>query len=535
MDQPEARRITGRHLLLRGPGVAIELPVSLEPTRVAERAAQACAALGWPCDLHQRVHKGGASLAMAARFDLLETACDLLDWAAGDEPLSPERVERLRQDADDEARPRLMACLGAMGDRASFWDDDGLTVGLGHRSQTWELHRLPRPDELPDGGRVPVAMVTGTNGKTTTTRMLARIAHTAGFIVGHTSSDAVVIDGVEVERGDWTGPGAARRVLRDPSVTLAVLETARGGLMRRGLVLEGSDVAVLTNVDVDHIGEWGLWDAADMARAKLVIADGLKADGIVVANARSALLIDGVRDLLTRRPDLQLRWFADGELADAHADEHTLYLDDTPLLPLAEIPLTFAGTARYNVENALAAALGAQALGLHRDQIAAGLRALRPTVADSRGRMNRFVLPNGAIALVDFAHNPDGLRRLGQAVAAWPGTRRTVLLGQAGDRSDDDLIAFAQAALLAKPDRVVLKELIKKLRGRQAGDVPAVLHRALVGGGLPPAAIEAAGDELDAVRYALDTAHPGELLFLLIHLDLQPVLDELEARGAVEL
>ncbi len=528
---PDSRRITGPHLLLDRPGAVVEL-AGEDPGPVEALARRGARRLGWSGHTAVRVHRTGATVALEAPPDLLYTACAVLDWAAGGATDALwEEVERERA---REENPRLRALLSIEHSPVFSDDDHGFTAGLGRHARTWPLDDLP--DEVAPRGRIPFAFVTGTNGKTTTTRMLARIAEAAGHTPGWTSSDAYGVGREVVARGDWTGPGAARAVLRHPAVDFACLETARGGLLRRGLVLAGADAAVVTNVSSDHLGEYGIHDVADMADAKLGVAYGLGPGGTLVVNAGCAPLRRAVPKVLARRSDLRVAWFAgapvDGVDLDGWADDRRMVVRGASI-PLDAVPATFGGTVRHNVENALAAALAARAAGIGAEAVAAGLASFRPTVEESRGRMNRFALPCGATAVVDFAHNPDGVARVGQAVGAWPAARRVVLLGQAGDRTDADLADLAATVAALRPDVVVLKEMPRYLRGRPPGQIPALLRRGLVAAGLSDDAIVHPGDEGDGVRWMLDHARPGDLLLMLIQADLDGALSQLAARGAV--
>ncbi len=537
----EARRITGRHLLLDGPGAAIDVPAD-DAARVAARSIDAARVLGWPTALTKHAHAAGVTLALRAPIDVLYAATAMLEWAVEQSSIDGPEFAAVVAARDQEVIPRLRELVDRFGPSAAFVGEDELTLGLGKHGQTWPVTDLPDPATLVVPPRLPVAYLTGTNGKTTTTRILARLVRSAGLTPGYSSSDAIVIGDEILESGDWTGPWAARRVLRDLRVDVALLETARGGILRRGLVLDGADVAVVTNVTPDHFGEWGVDDLATMARAKLVVGEALRVGGTLVTHARCAVLVDAVRALAAKRPDLVLTTFADegdgphDPGVTAWADAATLHGPDGLLVPLADIPATIHGTARHNVENALAASLAAWALGLGADAIARGLRAFRPSLQESRGRLNRYRLPSGAMVVLDFAHNPDGVTRVVDTVRAWPAIRRTVLVGQAGDRSDDDLRELALAVAPMGADRVVLKELSHKLRGRELGEIPAILRRELIAAGVPAAAItEPTPDETSGVEASLDGLADGDLALLLVHEALDDTLAVLAARGATAL
>lgn len=520
----EARRITGPHLLLDGPGAALELGDE-DPDALLARALSGAVRLGWDSVGRIRRHRSGSTVALTAPPDQLYTACALLEWAwGGAESPDWEAVEAEQQ---QEQNPRLLACLAHS---PSFSDDDfGFTLGLGVHSTTWPLDALPEPEALGQGQGIPLVFLTGTNGKTTTTRLLTRIAMAAGFRPGWTSSDAYGVGTDIVETGDWTGPGAARRVLRHPEVDFGCLETARGGLLRRGLVIGGAQVAVVTNVSADHLGEWGIHTVADMADAKLGVAYGLAEGGVLVLGDEP-LLRAGVLKVLERRPDLEVRWFGQDPALDCWADEEALHLGALTV-PLDHIPLTFAGTARHNVLNAMAAALAARAAGLPDAAIVQGLAAVRPDAVDSHGRMNVFDLPDGSVAVVDFAHNTAGVSCLLDTVWRWPAERRLVLLGQAGDRTDAEIRDLAQVVARAEPDVIVVKHMEKYLRGRVPGEVVRLLDAHLREAGAT--AIVHQPSEAGGVAWMLAAARPGDLLVLSVHVDPDAVVATLLAAGAV--
>ncbi len=297
------RRITGRHPFLDGAGALLELqdaPLRLILARLTEGIRR----LGWPGEPVVRPHGNGVSVGVRSPSDLIRIAVDLVEWARDD-----GSEEELQYIVDRAARRQdlpLRAILEAFPDRA-FIGEDLLTVGLGRHSRSWSLDDpLPPVEALGAPLRVPTVLLTGTNGKTTTTRLLAHLVMAAGLTPGWSSSGGVLIADQMVERGDWTGPGAARRVLRDPRTDIAILETARGGILRRGLAVDGADVAVLTNVTPDHLGEWGVDSLADMARVKLTIAESLRHGGTLIVPARSPPIWSVLPDLLRRRPDLRV-------------------------------------------------------------------------------------------------------------------------------------------------------------------------------------------------------------------------------------
>jgi UDP-N-acetylmuramyl tripeptide synthase len=337
-----------------------------------------------------------------------------------------------------------------------------------------------------------------------------------------------------IDAGDYSGPNGARLLLRQPEVEVAVLETARGGLLRRGLAVERADVAVVTNVADDHLGEFGVQDLDTLAETKLLVARAIGPEGRVVLNADDRVLVAASRALTA-----PIAWFsldpgnpvvaahvARGGRAAVAGDGGLTLLErgrDTVVARASEVPMTMGGAARHNVANALAAILAAGGLGISLDAIGATLGRFGTHPDDNPGRANIFQV-GGATVLIDYAHNPHGMGALAAATAGISARRRLVLLGQAGDRSDEAIRDLARAAMALRPDRVVAKEMDRYLRGRAPGEIPALLAEEFRRLGLPPDRVTCAGVEVQAAREALAWARPGDLLILALHQDREQVV-----------
>lgn len=542
----DSRRLTGPGLLLDRPGAAFEVHL---PDETRDRAVEAWSgwarrlldAVGWTGErLAVRLFPGGASLALTAPPDALYAATTLneLAWEISQAELRGEpapaldaEVERLRRLIARERNPRLLALRDAARARGLTFlaDDEAASAGSGTGTLVWPLSALPDPKSV-DWGRahdVPIVLVTGSNGKTTVTRLLAAMASEAGRVAGHTSTDGVVVGGETVAAGDYAGPEGARLLLRRPEVETAVLETARGGILRRGLTVERADVAVVTNIAADHLGEYGVVDLPGLALAKLVTAQAVGSEGAVVLNADDPLLAAAEPSL--RAPVI---WFSleqpDGRLA-AHlasggkaclVEGGVLVLaqgsERWPLAPVTELPITVGGAARHNVANALAAVGGAAGLGLTAEVIGRALRRFGRNTTDNLGRA-AVLEAGGARVVVDYAHNPHGMAALVALAGSLPARRRLILLGQAGDRSDQAIRDLARAAFALRPDRVIAKEMAGYLRGRRPGEVPALLAGEFRRLGVPENMISTPGSEIAGVQEALAWAGPGDLLVLALH------------------
>lgn len=571
MQLQSVRRLTGPSLLTTSPAAGGELILTGAHdserclTLLREEVARVFGALaldagGEDVQLCSRLHPGGLSVAVPAPMDALNTAVDALELAVTRacgrlaDPSAAEALElgalprRLAEERNpaavrlaQEACRRQVPCL---------WDEDALTLGQGERSVTYAAAAIPEPSVVPWErlGRIPVAMITGTNGKTTTTRLIACMVEAAGRVCGYSSTDGLVVGRETLETGDWSGPGGARHVLRDTRTQAAALETARGGLLRRGLAVTHYDVAVITNVGDDHFGEYGIHNLASMAQVKALVGHGVRADGRVVLNAGDAHLValtgtfaapvvlftpeernPALREHLARGGE---GWYVSGDTIMYAAGEQA----PRPLLPLSRVPITFAGAAAHNVENALAAAATGWALGLPWTAVASGLEQLAPSLDASPARGN-VLMKDGVRLLLDFAHNPAGVQVTLDFVAKLragdpPGSRLFVLSGQAGDRSDDEIRALARSVHAGGATDVIAREQpAHLLRGRKPGEVPALMCEEWLRLGIPASRVFAARNVTEGLARALDEARPGDTVALLTFTEREESMDLLAARG----
>jgi len=395
---------------------------------------------------------------------------------------------------------------------------------------------------------VPLAVVTGSNGKTTTVRLLAAMARAHGWTSGYSSTDGVFVGDERLDSGDYSGPVGARTVLRHPTVEAAILETARGGLLRRGIAIAGARVAVVTNISPDHFGEYGIHDLDDLAQVKLTVSRALAADGVLVLNADDPLLLRQGASAAARiawfafdhdHPRLRAQRQAGGMTCGVHQGHLLLAQDDHThdLGEVAQMPVTLGGSAGYNVANAAAAALAAASMGVGVAAIAEVLARFGAQPGDNPGRLQRWQFGDTQV-LLDYAHNPDGLRGLLQVAIADRGSARLgLVLGQAGNREERDVRALAAVAAEFAPQRVWLKDIAGDyLRGRAAGEIAAILHDELLRQGLPASSLVVCLEEARAAREALAWVRAGDLLVLPIHEpaardEVVALLDRLQAQG----
>src|SRR5690606_39081683 len=359
-------------------------------------------------------------------------------------------IPRLMEAIDRERNPALLA-LAAEAERRGLTflhDDDGVSVGSGTGVLCWPGEAIPPADGVDWNAvhDIPTGLVTGSNGKTTTVRLAAAMVREAGGTPGFTSTDGVAVGRELIAPTDYAGPMGARLVLRDRRVTTAVLETARGGILRRGLAVRRADAALVTNIAEDHFGDFGIQDISSLLEAKLVVTRVVRRNGAVILNADDPLLRE--RGTALGRP---VTWFSRSGVPGT-AGARSLVLEGNALVlssdaarrrlgTLDDVAAATGGTTRYNIDNALGAAALALALGVDPDMIGPALRNFDPA-EDNPGR-GTLINVGGVRVLVDYGHNPHGLAALGEMADGIPASRRLVLLGQAGDREDAGIHALA--------------------------------------------------------------------------------------------
>lgn len=410
----------------------------------------------------------------------------------------------------------------------------------------------PGPSWIRDADRrLPVVSISGTNGKTTTTRLIAHVLRESGKRVGATTSDGIVVGSSIVEPGDWTGPGGAHAILHRDDLDVAILETARGGILLRGVGYESNEASVITNVSSDHMDLQGIHTLPELAEVKSVIARLTKPSGWVVLNAddrhvagiaRSVrgkvafFSVAGDRSARVRRHLAgggRAYLVREGRLGEADGDRWR------PIAALADIPVALGGVARHNVANALAATGAARALGVSLAVVKRGLQTFVPSTEDSRGRLNVFQ-DERRVVLVDFAHNEAGVAVLfdvADAIArslASDGRRAPIsaIVGLAGDRPDDTLRGVGKI-VAGRVDRFVQKEMLHYLRGRTRASVLGEIRAGAIDGGWT-GEIPVYGTEPEALAAELDrteTSERPELIVLLCHEDREGVYDLIEKRG----
>jgi cyanophycin synthetase len=521
----EIRDLDGPNIFLLQPAIKLELAVpesDLTPDAIADLARRMEPLA--PSDDERAAGSDGLG-------ELLRAACATLHERAGVEPPEMRWVAMETPGSWSLAfgweRRRFALGLAQLLGEAAAGEDVDLHGAADHLA---ELLAGDDPGDSPgmirDADRkIPVVAITGTNGKTTTTRLLAHILRGTGRKVGWTSTVGVFIEGENVLPGDYTGPAGAWRVLAEPGLDVAVLETARGGILLRGMACESNDVSVMTNISGDHLGLHGIHTVEGLAEVKGVVIRTTRPTGWVVLNADDPLVRGQAAGL--HAPIIWVSQDAESPTVVSHrlAGGRAVLAEDGCIVAvrgdtahriarLAEMPITLGGRARHMIENALCATAAALALGLSREEVAAGLLSFGNDAADNAGRLHVYDL-RGATVILDYAHNEVGLKHLLHLARAFLGEngRLTTIVGTAGDRTDDALRELGRLAAESS-DRIILKETRRYLRGRESVEEMTALYReGMAAAGDPPHVV--AADEPEALEIALRDLKPGDVVAMM--------------------
>ena len=559
MEFLDARRLTGPSLLFDSPAAVMDVSCTAEEADRLERVWLALVkrmheTLGWAQpEFSRQSLSGGVSLAFTAAIDALYAASEINEWAwaecdaefnGAERPDFEQTLAALQTSAAEEANVALLALQTAAAARevTFLWDDDEASLGLGRSSNTWPVRELPDVESThwDSYSDVPIGLVTGTNGKTTTVRLATHILRGADLNVGLSSTDWIAVNDHIIDRGDWSGPGGARAVLRQNEVDVAILESARGGLLRRGLGVERADAALITNIAEDHFGDFGSHNLAELLDIKWIVSRAVREHGRLILNADDNLLVGksstfpgeivwfglaGETELIAMHTQAGgLAFVLDGdELVKIENREHELICRNH------EIPIALGGAARHNVANGLAAAALTWCLGSSLAEIRAGLTSMSQD--ENPGRCNIYDV-DGRKVLVDFAHNPHAMQALFNMAEALPAKRRALCFGQAGDRPDDLIRELARDGWAIGLEHVVVSELALYHRGREAGEVYGIIRDELIRIGANAAQIEHRDKETESLAAALDWAEPGDLVIMLALGGATPIQEQLKAMGA---
>lgn len=487
-------------------------------------------------DLPLSVSRGDAehllrSIAVAANYEFTGPTASRI---AGDGLLVLSYPWR-----DSASAEALGEALAAAVDSVAAGTSDAEAISAAaetvSRATSGEAPRVIEP-------HVPSVAITGTNGKTTTTRLIGHIASAAGKSAAWSSTDGVFVNGRCIDEGDWSGPGGARMVLEQP-IDIAVLETARGGLMTRGMGVSAVDATVVTNVTDDHLGLHGIDTLDQLAWVKATPVRIVRPEGWAILNADDPLVLRMAEDtpgqvwLTSLNPAVvdhlgsaeprarRVTTVIGGRVVVKESDA-----EDLDLGAIVDMPLTLAGLSKENISNVLGAASGALALGLPADSVREGLRTFAPDLALNPGRMNIFSY-NGATIICDFAHNEagtDALLRVAQGLLL-PEGRLRFAIGNAGDRTDENIRGVARMTG-AVCDQIYLAAKPAYLRGRTQEDIDRLQRE-----GLTQVGAKADGefdDEVSCMSMLIDSAAADDVIGFMVHEQRDEIFELLDARGA---
>ncbi|MGV3541317.1 MAG: cyanophycin synthetase [Rufibacter sp.] len=371
-----------------------------------------------------------------------------------------------------EARGAVIEVNAAPGFRMHISPTEGLP-----RNVAEPVIDMLFPGNCPS--RIPIIAVTGTNGKTTTSRLIAHMVKSTGYNVGFTTTDGIYIQDKMLQKGDTTGAKSAEFVLRDPTVNFAVLECARGGMLRSGLGFEQCDIGIVTNVAEDHLGLRDIYTLEDMARVKAVVPKSVSKDGYAILNADDDLVYGMAKEVEAKvaffsmdenNPRI-LKHVAKGGIAAVFENGFISIFKNTYKIRVdrvADIPLTFGGRARFNIENVLAATLAGYLSNFEVSEIKSALRTFVPSPTKTPGRMNLFKFPTFEV-LVDYAHNPAGMKGIADFLENVDARKKVGIIAGVGDRRDEDMVELGKLAAQMF-DEVIIR-LDKDLRGRSAEEI----------------------------------------------------------------
>ena len=553
----DSRRITGPSFFTEKPGAMIDVTVPTEKSNdvIAEWELSVRTFLngfGWTNEITQyRKYKGSVSLFMSAPIDALYSACDVNETAFQFSILKnlnsfDVELKRLKKLIDEESDPAILKLKNVAKKHGVKFlqSDDIISVGTGTGCRAFRVDKIPKPSDIDWSSihDIPIGLITGTNGKSTSVRLMESILFEAGITSGASSPDGIRVARKTVESGDYSGPEGARSTLRNPQVEMAVLEVARGGMLRRGLPVRNVDAALITNIANDHFGDYGVNSISEMATTKFIVSKGLKDEGILILNADDNAIIENSKNC-----SKSICWFSLNSnnprlLAHIHKGGMGAYLDDDKLIfvnnkkkiklmHIHDIPITMKGIARYNISNSLGALCLAKAIHIENKFIINGLKNFTSSFENNPGRCNYFE-KKGISILLDFAHNPHGLSALLELANHFPAKRKLILLSQAGDRSNADIENLVQKAMALNPAQVHIADVAENYqRGRNPGEIIQVFKNAFLSSGLTEKYIDTFSSFSAGVKGSLEWAEEGGFLLLLVLDDLiesKKMIDDFE-------
>lgn len=544
LELDDSRRLTGPNLFGKKAGAIIDVTIKHIDSKMVistwgKFIEQLLCELDWPLENHySRSYKNGASLVITAPIDCLYAATEVNEaaWQLTVEQILNNKksslssvVKSLKREIETEKNPSLIALQQAAKEHNIVFlsDDDHASIGYGKTCKVFSIDNLPDVSSIDwnEVKDIPVALITGTNGKSTCVRLASAVAEAAGKQCGITSTDYIRVGKKILDRGDYSGPGGARTLLRHPESEVAFLEVARGGMLRRGIGINQARSALITNVSEDHLGEYGINDLKDMVEAKFIVRHAVESSQHLILNADDQGCVDFSNQLnhniiwfsLSKdNPIIQKQISNSGDSCYLHNDILFLNLKgvEQKILSVKEIPITFDGAAKHNIHNALGVVALCYSLGFNLQDIKSGLRNFSSTPEENPGRGNLFEV-NGFKVIIDFAHNEQGLNCMAETIKNMQANRRLIMICQAGDRSNQLVRGLVKSALKADPDFLLICELEGYLRGREINEMPDLIHRYALEYGMQENQLLHANSTIEGTKKALDWAQQEDLVLLL--------------------
>ena len=574
----DSRRLTGKNLFMDFPGAVLDAFVSgISKQKVVdtwlENLQLLLEGVGWAENqCIYRIFEDGISLGFAAPLDALYAATDINEaaWEMTTSYLlgsdqqhakQSELISTLSASIKEESNPLLLDLINSAEDKGIHYlvDDDEFSLGYGTSSESWGINELPALESInwEVYKSIPVALVTGTNGKSTSVRLSAHILKQASVQCGVTSTDFIKVGDTIIDKGDYSGPGGARMLLRHNKTETAVLEVARGGLLRRGLPIPQVDVALVTNVAEDHLGQYGINTVEALTATKMMVSKAAKKQLILNADDENIVhFVDLSQKKIKQKAEQKIQtkktttlnisiieqeplaeylpdtivWFS---LTDTNPiikaarnnsqsvcflrEDHIIYATpekETTIIDVKDIPMTIGGAAVHNVQNALGAVALSKALGVNDSDISEALSQFKSDAQDNPGRGNMFEC-RGAKIILDFAHNVHSMDAMAKTLENIPAKRKILMLCHAGDRSDTEIHAMTTSSMAMKPDLVWICELPNYLRGRDIGDVPKVITASVLENGLVSDCIYYQDSPLKGAEGIIQQLQEGDLVFIM--------------------
>lgn len=565
LAQPDVgkSRLMGANLFFPEPGAVLDATLNSTDMQDAQKIIdiwykelnRIMTALNWSgYKAEHKKYSRGIKFAISAPADLLYVGAFTLvevwdsvytEFKSG----KPKDIQEIMDELQPDLRRHLDLKFRAIYSEARrrslnvFLERYDLCIGSGKYAFRCDiddirLHEIPW-DDIKD---VPTVIVTGTNGKTTTVRLTAYIVKNAKRKVGYCSTDWVVVGDEIVEKGDMSGPTGNLRVMTNPDVEIAILEAARGGLVRRGLITDFACAATVTNVSEDHLGQDGVETVSDLAYVKTLLYEAVKPDGFKIVNIDDAELARRVPTLKGKKILITQRDLSTPEVAElvkhatyvCHTKDGGFYWKDgdkdTLVATFKETPITVDGFAKHNVENTMQAISLSYSLGLSLEEIKSGITTYENTVANNHGRANVFK-HNGGTIIVDFAHNPAAIGAILNMSKAYlkDSGKYSMLVGNTGNRLNMN-DSICQQIADANLDEIMIKEIPNYLRGAKLGQIPKMIEDTLLNKGVSKDKINMIESEENALEYVLETMKAGDVCAFLCHSNTGEILKQLEER-----